>query len=130
MGDGLFVHASHSLAVISIGCSIIVPFQGGKKGEKKGAQHSEASSEGRKFKGARTAALICHAAIFVQIWIQLEPDPNLLSLKAQMGDCPPLHLIDYLSACPRASDNVFSVAFSDGLNKWFPVWFPQANIEE
>lgn len=34
MGDGLFAHASNSLAVISIGCSIIVPFQGGKKGGK------------------------------------------------------------------------------------------------
>lgn len=34
MGDGLFAHASNSLAVISIGCSIIVPFQGGKKEKK------------------------------------------------------------------------------------------------
>lgn len=58
MGVGLFVHASHSSAVISSGCSIIVPFQGGKKREKKlqrvSAQHSDASSAGRKFKGART----------------------------------------------------------------------------
>lgn len=72
MGDGLFVHASNSLAVISIGCSIIVPFQGGKKKKKKlqrvSVQHSDASSAGRKFKGAGTFTLICHAAIFGLIW--------------------------------------------------------------
>lgn len=107
MGDGLFVHAWHSLAVISIGCSIIVPFQGGKKKKKKlqrvSAQHSDASSAGRKFKGARTAALICHAAIFGPIWtlktIKLEPDHNLLLFKPQIGGCTlctPLHIIDYL----------------------------------
>lgn len=44
MGDGLFVHASHSLAVISIGCSIIVPFQGGKK-EKKKTTESKCSTQ-------------------------------------------------------------------------------------
>lgn len=27
MGEGLFVHASNSLGVISIACSIIVPFE-------------------------------------------------------------------------------------------------------
>lgn len=56
MGDGLFVHALHSLAVISIGCSIIVPFQGGKKRKKLqsvSAQHSDASSAGRKFKAGK-----------------------------------------------------------------------------
>lgn len=86
MGDGLFVHASHSLAVISIGCSIIVPFQEGKEGKKTlhrvSAQHSDASSAGGKFKGARTAPLICYAAIFGPSWtlktIKLEPDHNLL----------------------------------------------------
>lgn len=31
MGEGLFVHASNSLGVISIACSIIVPFEEGKK---------------------------------------------------------------------------------------------------
>lgn len=35
-----------------------------KKLQRVSAQHSDASSAGRKFKGARTAALICHAAIF------------------------------------------------------------------
>lgn len=70
MGDGLFVHASNSLAVISIGCSIIVPFQGGKKKklQRVSAQHSDASSAGRKFKGAGTVTLMCHAAIFGLIW--------------------------------------------------------------
>lgn len=43
MGDGLFVHASNSLAVISIGCSIIVPFQGGKR--KKKTTESESSTQ-------------------------------------------------------------------------------------
>lgn len=31
MGEGLFVHASNSLGVISIACSITVPFEQGKK---------------------------------------------------------------------------------------------------
>lgn len=44
MGDGLFAHASNSLAVISIGCSIIVPFQGGKKRKK--TTESERSTQG------------------------------------------------------------------------------------
>lgn len=34
MGEGLFVHASNSLGVISIACSIIVPFEEGKKKKK------------------------------------------------------------------------------------------------
>lgn len=46
MGDGLFVHASHSLALISAGCSIIVPFQGGKK-EKKNLQRLSAQHRQR-----------------------------------------------------------------------------------
>lgn len=74
MGDGLFAHASNSLAVISIGCSIIVPFQGGKKEKKKlqrvSAQHSDASSAGTKFKGPGTFTLICGAASFRLIWTQ------------------------------------------------------------
>lgn len=73
MGDGLFAHASNSLAVISIGCSIIVPFQGGKK-EKRlqrvSAQHRDASSAGTRFKGPGTFTLICRAAIFRLIWTQ------------------------------------------------------------
>lgn len=35
MGEGLFVHASNSLGVISIACSIIVPFEEGTKKKRK-----------------------------------------------------------------------------------------------
>lgn len=48
MGEGLFVHASNSLGVISIACSIIVPFEEGtKKKKKKKRTTSKASSLSR-----------------------------------------------------------------------------------
>lgn len=43
MGEGLFVHASNSLGVISIARSIIVPFEEGKKNTAT-VQHCKASS--------------------------------------------------------------------------------------
>lgn len=45
MGEGLFVHASNSLGVISIAWSVIVPFE--ERGGKKlwSAQHCNTSSQ-------------------------------------------------------------------------------------
>lgn len=63
MGEGLFVHASNSLGVISIACSIIVPFEEGQKKKKKYCITSKASSQSHGPVGRISRSVICNAAI-------------------------------------------------------------------
>lgn len=55
MGEGLFVHASNSLGVISIACSIIFPFE---------EEHCNASSQSEDLKGKGSRSLLHDPAIF------------------------------------------------------------------
>lgn len=55
MGEGLFVHASNSLGVISIACSIISPFE---------EEHCNASSQSEDLKGKGPRSLLHDPAIF------------------------------------------------------------------
>lgn len=55
MGEGLFVHASNSLGVISIACSIIFPFE---------EEHCNASSQLEDLKGKGSRSLSYDTAIF------------------------------------------------------------------
>lgn len=64
MGEGLFVHASNSLGVISIACSIIVPFEEGKKKNTETVQHCRTSSQLEGPKGKGSGSLIYETAIF------------------------------------------------------------------
>lgn len=55
MGEGLFVHASNSLGVISIACSIISPFE---------EEHCNASSQSEDLKGKGSRSSLHDPAIF------------------------------------------------------------------
>lgn len=59
MGEGLFVHASNSLVVISIACSIIVPFEERKK---------QKSFENQKGEGLRTLIPPILTLLFFCCW--------------------------------------------------------------
>lgn len=64
MGEGLFVHASNSLGVISIACSIIVPFEEEKKKRTETVQHCGTSFQFANLMGEGSRSLIKPSGIF------------------------------------------------------------------